>query len=85
MYLDSAHHGLHNQVARSVEFKLTTPGGGATAIERPVSLQRMRSYQYFFVVLTQGARFDYLDKRLDSIRLHYPGTEITRDRDSTKW
>ncbi len=56
--------------ARNVNFRLTTAGGGATAIERSMMLRLMPSYQYFFIVLAPGSRFDYLNKRLNSIRFH---------------
>jgi hypothetical protein len=60
----------HDSKLESVNFRLTAPGGGATAIEQSLILKPMPSYQYFFIVLSKGSRFDYLNKRLDSIRLH---------------
>lgn len=54
----------------SVNFRLTTAGGGATAIEQSMILTSMPSYRYFFVLLSRGSRFEYVDKRLDSVRLH---------------
>ncbi len=59
---------------RSVNLRLAT-AGGATAFEGSLTLKPMPSYQYFFVVLSKGSRFDYLNKRLDSIRLHRPRAE----------
>ncbi len=59
--------------AESVNFKLAT-ASGATIIERPLSLKAMPSFRYFFVVLSKGSRFAYLNDRLDSIRLHQPAT-----------
>jgi hypothetical protein len=57
------------QNAFGMNFKLAT-AGGATAIERSMMFSPMPSYRYFFIVLSKGSRFDYLNKRLDSIRLH---------------
>ena len=59
--------------AESVNFKLAT-AGGAAIIERPLTLKAMPSFRYFFVVLSKGSRFAYLNDRLDSIRLHQPAT-----------
>ena len=62
------------QDAHAVDFKLAASGGGPAAIQRSMSLTRMPSYRYYFVVLSKAAsRYEYLDKRLDSIRLHTPG------------
>ncbi len=59
--------------ASSVNFKLATTNGVA-AIDQSMMLRAMPSYQYFFVVLSRGGRFGYLNDRLDSIRLHQPPT-----------
>jgi hypothetical protein len=54
--------------ARTVSFKLTA-GGGPAMIERGLTLTHMPSYCYFFVVLSKPAgRYDYLGKKLPSIR-----------------
>jgi len=59
------------QEARSVNFKLAAGDGGPAAIERSMLLQRMPSYRYYFIVLSQVAsRYEYLDKKLVSIHLH---------------
>ena len=59
------------QEAVAVNFKLTAGGGGPAVIERSMLLQRMPSYRYYFIVLSRAAgRYEYLDKKLASIRLH---------------
>ena len=65
-------HREGGTIAKKVNIRLTTAGGGATANEQLLDLTPMPSYQYFFVVLSKGSRFEYLNKRLDSIRLHRP-------------
>ena len=70
--------------AKSISVRLSTAGGGATATEQSLSLTAMHSFQYFFVVLSKGSRFDYLNKRLDSIRLHRPARRPAKRRSSTK-
>ena len=45
----------------------------------------MPSFQYFFVVLSKGGRLGYLNKRLDSIRLHRTSANPAVRRSSTKW
>jgi hypothetical protein len=72
-WIPPRHDGLSGEtdpIAKTVNFRLVTTGGGATAIEQPLILKAMPSYEYFFVVLSKGTRFDYLNKRLDSIRPH---------------
>ena len=74
------------QDARSVNFKLAAGGGGPAVIERFMILDRMPSYRYYFVVLSQAAgRYEYLDKKLASIHLHRPSTKLTRGRSTTRW
>jgi hypothetical protein len=63
-------HESNGVIGQGVNFRLTSAGGGATAIEQQLPIRGMPSYEYFFVVLSKGSRFDYLSKRLDSIRLH---------------
>ena len=56
---------------RSVDFRLAAGGGGPAVMQGSMSLQRMPSYRYYFVVLSQAAgRYEYLDKKLASIHLH---------------
>lgn len=44
--------------------------GGSAVIQRSMALHRMPSYQYFFIVLAKATgRYDYLEKKLDSIRM----------------
>ena len=58
------------QDANWVDFKLAGGGGGPAVIERSMMLSRMPSYRYYFVVLSHTAsRYEYLDRRLASIRL----------------
>jgi hypothetical protein len=53
--------------ARLESFKLAA--GGRAMIERSMLLARMPSYRYFFIVLSKSAgRYEYLDKKLASIR-----------------
>lgn len=64
------------QNAYAVNFKLTAGGGGSAVLEPSMALQRMPSYRYWFVVLTSAAgRYEYLDKKLDSIHLHRSPSE----------
>jgi hypothetical protein len=59
------------QDARSVNLRLVAGSGGPTVLPDSLTLHRMPSYQYFFIVLSQKAgRYGYLDKSLDSIHLH---------------
>ena len=54
--------------AKSVNFKLAS-GGGAVALQESLMLTVLPSYQYFFVVLAPSGRYEYIDKRLDCIKL----------------
>jgi hypothetical protein len=54
--------------AEEVNIRLTAGRGGPGIFDQILSLRRMPSYQYFFVVLAQPAdRYEYLDKKLLSI------------------
>ncbi len=57
------------QDAHWVNFKLLA-GGGGPVLAPSMGLTRMPSYRYYFVVLSKAAsRYEYLDKRLDSIHV----------------
>ncbi len=61
--------------AYSVNFKLAA-GGGPAVLEKSMGLLPMRSYQYYFVVLSRPAsRYEYLEKKLPSIHRHRPNPE----------
>jgi hypothetical protein len=77
-WIPPRHDGLRGEtdpIARTVNFRLASTGGGVTAIEGSFILKPMPSYEYFFIVLSKGSRFDYLNKRLDSIRPHRTRTD----------
>ena len=59
-----------------VNFRLAA-AGGPSVLERSMGLSLMPSYRYFFVVLSQAAgRYEYLDKKLASMRLPLQDTEL---------
>ena len=64
-----ASRAADDKPTRSADLKLATAGGIAQ-IGRQLPLKPMPSYRYFFVVLSKGSRFGYLNLRLDSIALH---------------